>query len=226
MSFYNWRILLLMITAAAGLAACSPEDDAVTSGSQKPNPTNSPPAISGTPITQATVGTAYIFQPTASDADGDTLTFSASGLPSWATINQQSGRISGTPGAVDVGTTAAILVRVSDGTSSASLPSFRITVSGGNQSPPPSNSGGTAELNWTAPTHNTDGSPLSDLAGYFVYHGTNPDNLIQIAEVQGAQSTSHTVPALGSGTHYFAVTAYNSLRVESARSPIGSKSFP
>jgi hypothetical protein len=228
MSINNWRILLLAVTASAGLAACSPEDTVVKSGSPSPSQNNSPPAIGGAPATQATAGAAYVFQPTASDSDGDALTFTASGLPSWASFNGQSGRISGTPGAGDVGTSPTIVVQVSDGVSAASLPGFRITVAPGSQPPPPppADPTGTAELSWTAPTQNTDGSPLTDLAGYFIYHGTNSNNLQQVAEVQDAQSTSHTVRALASGTHYFAVTAYNSSRVESARSAVGSKIIP
>jgi hypothetical protein len=38
-----------------------------------------------------------------SDPDGDTLAFSATGLPAWAAINPVTGVITGTPGAADVG---------------------------------------------------------------------------------------------------------------------------
>lgn len=222
----NWRLLLLAITASVGLAACSPEEAVVKSGSELPDPANMPPVIGGTPSTEAVAGMAYIFQPVASDSDGDRLTFSASGLPAWASINSQSGLVSGIPGTSDVGTSNSIVIRVSDGTASASLPGFRITVGSGGQTPPPANPTGIAELSWTAPTQNTDGSRLVDLAGYFIYHGTSPDNLRQVAEVQGAQSTSHTISALTAGVHYFAVSAYNTARVESVRSAVGSKSVP
>ena len=50
---------------------------------------NRAPAISGTPPTSVTAGQAYSFQPTASDADGDTLAFSITGRPSWASFNTQ-----------------------------------------------------------------------------------------------------------------------------------------
>src|SRR5205814_8237654 len=45
---------------------------------------NRPPTISGTPATTATTGTAYSFTPTASDPDGDTLTFSITNPPTSA----------------------------------------------------------------------------------------------------------------------------------------------
>ena len=60
-------------------------------------------------------GTAYSFTPTASDPDGNTLTFSIANKPSWATFNTGTGRLQGTPSAGDVGTTTGIVISVSDG---------------------------------------------------------------------------------------------------------------
>ncbi len=90
-------------------------------------PANTPPTISGNPSTSVQVGTSYSFTPTARDADGDTLTFSITGRPGWATFSTTTGRLSGTPTAT--GTFGPIAISVSDGTASASLPSFSITVS-------------------------------------------------------------------------------------------------
>ena len=56
---------------------------------------NSPPTISGTAPTGAVEVAAYAFQPSASDADGDALTYSASNLPAWLAINAGTGRVSG-----------------------------------------------------------------------------------------------------------------------------------
>src|SRR5690606_24497699 len=81
-------------------------------------------------------GTPYVFTPWATDSDGDTLTFSASGLPAWATINAQTGSVSGTPGQGHVGMTGTIVISVTDGRSPVTLPGFRITVSGENTPPP------------------------------------------------------------------------------------------
>ena len=60
--------------------------------------TNLPPVISGTPAASIVAGQAYSFQPSASDPNGDTLTFSISGKPAWATFNTSTGRLNGTPG--------------------------------------------------------------------------------------------------------------------------------
>ena len=84
--------------------------------------TNRAPTISGQPSTAVVQGTAYRFQPSASDPDGDTLTFSVSNLPSWASFDTARGILSGTPGAGDVGNYGNITITVSDGQLSASLP--------------------------------------------------------------------------------------------------------
>ncbi|MEO6185834.1 MAG: putative Ig domain-containing protein [Steroidobacteraceae bacterium] len=87
---------------------------------------NVAPTITGVPSTAATVGDDYSFTPTALDANQDPLTFSAQNLPSWASINTRTGAISGRPSAA--GTHSGIVVTVSDGTATASLAGFTITV--------------------------------------------------------------------------------------------------
>lgn len=82
---------------------------------------------------------------------------------------------------------------------------------------------GEARLSWAAPTQNTDGSPLTNLAGYRVLYGPSPTTLNQTAQVT---STSFTVPNLAPGTWYFAVRAYTTSGVESANSNLASKVIP
>ncbi|MEX1267089.1 MAG: putative Ig domain-containing protein, partial [Woeseia sp.] len=89
---------------------------------------NVPPEIGGTPPTSVLVGSAYNFTPTASDADGDTLVFSINNAPSWASFASATGRLSGTPGTGDAGTYSGISISVTDGTDTATLPSFSIVV--------------------------------------------------------------------------------------------------
>jgi hypothetical protein len=81
---------------------------------------------------------------------------------------------------------------------------------------------GTATLTWVAPTENANGTPITDLAGYTVYYGTNPSDLTQSVEVSGGTSTSAAVANLPAGTYYFAVAAYNSLGVQSEPSNVAS----
>lgn len=89
---------------------------------------NRAPAISGTPTTTVAGGSAYSFTPTGFDADDDSLTFSISNKPSWASFSTSTGSLTGTPTGADAGTASGIVITVSDGTASASLTSFDITV--------------------------------------------------------------------------------------------------
>jgi len=91
---------------------------------------NTAPTISGTPSTNAKAGTEYSFTPSGADSDtGDTLTYSITNKPSWATFNTTTGVLSGTPTNSDTGEYAGIVISVSDGTLSADLATFTITVS-------------------------------------------------------------------------------------------------
>jgi hypothetical protein len=110
------------------------------------------------------------------------------------------------------------VITVSDGTTTASLPAFTITVT-------QSSATGTATLSWSAPTQNSDGSSLTNLAGYRVYHGTSSSSLTDVVDVPGAAVTSYTWNQLASGTHYFAVSAYASTGAESTQSAVVSKTI-
>lgn len=96
---------------------------------------NRAPLISGTPSSNATAGSAYSFVPTASDPDGDTVTFSITNKPAWATLNATTGALQGTPGVGNVGTTSGIVITASDGSASTSLAAFSITVNAANAPP-------------------------------------------------------------------------------------------
>jgi hypothetical protein len=179
---------------------------------------NTAPVISGTPATNVSAGSIYSFAPVASDADGNTLAFSIVGKPSWATFSTSSGSLTGTPGNAQVGSYSGIVISASDGSTSTSLPAFTITVT--------APATGAATLSWSVPTLNTDGSSLTDLAGFRVYHGTSANSLTDVADVPGASASGYTWTQLASGTHYFAVAAYSSSEGESAMSSIGSKTIP
>jgi hypothetical protein len=77
-----------------------------------------------------------MFRPTASDSNGNPLSFSVKGKPTWATFSIASGQLSGTPSTAQTGTYSGILISVSDGTSSASLPAFSIQVATPANQPP------------------------------------------------------------------------------------------
>lgn len=96
---------------------------------------NSVPTILGTPATNVAQGTLYNFMPIAADADGNSLVFDITNRPSWAGFNTATGALSGTPSNADVGMTTAIVISVSDGVLSASLPAFNLTVTNVNDAP-------------------------------------------------------------------------------------------
>lgn len=76
-----------------------------------------------------------------------------------------------------------------------------------------------ADLSWLAPTQNADGSALTNLAGYKIYYGTDPANLDQVISIADPAALARKVTPLAAGVHYFAMTAYNSINVESVRTP-------
>lgn len=96
---------------------------------------NMPPVIDGVPAASVIVGRTYSFTPFGWDPDGDLLSYSIQNMPSWATFNPASGRLSGVPGSGAEGTYANIAITVSDNDSSASLPAFTIDVVAANRAP-------------------------------------------------------------------------------------------
>ena len=152
----------------------------------------------------------------ATEVVGATLAFSIQNRPSWATFSTTTGRLSGTPSAA--GTTSNIVISVSDGTTSVSLPAFSITAN--------SVTLGSATLSWVAPTQNTDGTALTNLAGYRIAYGTSASALNQTIELSNPSLTTYVVDDLAPGTWYFAVKAYTSAGAESALSNVASKTIP
>lgn len=218
------RALAMALSLAVLVTACGGGGDSSGTGSQtdppgggsNPPPTsgNHAPTISGTPSTQLRVGEAYSFTPSAADSDGDTLTFSVTNKPSWLTFTASTGRLSGTPAAGDVGNFANISISVSDGKTSTSLSAFGVSVT--------QITNGSAQLNWGAPTQNTDGSALTNLSGYRVLYGRSADNLNQTIAVTNPSINSYLVPDLSSGTWYFSVVTVNAAGTESSRSNVVS----
>ncbi|QTR48850.1 ImpA family metalloprotease [Candidatus Thiothrix anitrata] len=94
------------------------------------------PEITGTPATTVNVGESYNFTPTASDEDDDTKTFAITNKPAWAEFDETTGVLSGTPAGTDVGTSAGIVISVTDGKSTpVSLAAFNIEVIQPNRAP-------------------------------------------------------------------------------------------
>jgi len=207
----------LAILAAIALAGCGGGGDGEPAAAQATGP-NSAPTIQGSPSTSVTAGQAYSFQPTASDPDGDSLTFSVSNKPAWAAFNASTGKISGTPTAADVATYSNIRVTVSDGKGgSASTAMFAITVT--------DLGSGSVTLSWTPPTQNEDGTALTNLSGYEVRYGKDQANLDRSVQVTNPSINTYVVDSLTSGTWFFAVRSLSSSGISSALSNTASKTI-
>src|SRR5262249_30901180 len=70
-------------------------------------------------------------------------------------------------------------------------------------------------LSWSAPTDNTDGSPLVDLKGYKIRIGTSSGVYTQTVNLDNAGLDRYVLDNLSAGTYYFAISAYNSAGTES-----------
>jgi hypothetical protein len=209
-------IAMALLAAACGGGG---DGDTAQSAPQNPGPGggNAPPTIQGQPGTSVAAGQAYNFRPTAADANNDSLTFTAANLPSWAALNQSTGAVTGTPDNADVGTYSGITITVSDGTASASLSAFAITVTDIGT--------GAATLSWTPPTQNSDGSALTDLSGFRIAYGRSAGSLDRSVSLTNPSLNRYMVENLSSGTWFFAVSAVNSQGVASNASNVASKTI-
>lgn len=178
--------------------------------------TNSLPRIGGTPATSVTAGQAYSFTPTASDPEGQRLTFSIAGKPAWAAFDAATGRLYGTPSESHVGTASGIVISASDGIDSAALPAFSVQVRSASVSR-------SAALSWLPPTSNVDGTPVTNLAGYRIAYGQNASSLNLSLNIPSPAVTSAVIENLATGTWYFAVKAYTTANVESDLSNLAQK---
>jgi hypothetical protein len=181
------------------------------------SPVNNPPTIGGSPSTLVEEGSNYSFTPSASDPDGDALTFSITGKPAWASFNTSTGALTGVPSAADVGVYEGISISVTDGVDTASLAVFSIEVVAANSST------GSVTLSWTPPTENEDGSPLVDLSGYRIYWGTTSGNYPNSVTIDNSGITTYVIDSLATGTYEFVATSFNAAGIESAYSNPATK---
>ncbi len=168
---------------------------------------NNSPTISGNPPPAVLFGEMYDFRPEATDRDGDSLNFEILNKPNWADFDVTTGRLSGVPTLVNVGTYRDIVISVADNRNKVYLRAFSITVS--------QSALGSVTLSWLPPTRYTDGSPLVDLAGYKIFYGRDSGAYDHEIHVVNPGLTSYVVGNLVPDTYYFAATSFNLSGVES-----------
>jgi hypothetical protein len=208
--------MCVVLAFTATLAACgggpateelqSPPATTTTPPSTTTPSSNNAPVISGTAPATVTAGQNYTFTPTAMDADQDKLTFTIANKPAWASFDSSTGRLSGTPAAVQAGNYAGIQIGATDGKDTATL-SFAITVYG----PTGNNS---VTVSWIPPTQNTDGSAAT-LSGYRIYYGSASGRYTTIVPISNPGLTRYVIDNLPAGTYFFIVTAVSAAGDES-----------
>ncbi|WP_037457713.1 DUF4347 domain-containing protein, partial [Shewanella sp. HN-41] len=174
---------------------------------------NSAPTILGTPATSVAQGMLYNFMPTAADADGNSLVFDITNRPSWASFNTTTGELSGTPTNADVGVTTAIVISVSDGVLSASLPAFNITVSNVNDAPTISSTALTAAIQDAAYSYSFVASD-SDVGDVLTLSAVTKPNWLSFNAASGVLSGTPSNVDVGAHAVILRVTDTDGLTAE------------
>jgi hypothetical protein len=205
----------------SGGATPSAQNDAPPSVAvPAPAAVNRAPTITTDSSAVARVGETYDYQPVATDPDGDTLRFTANNLPPWASMDPNTGRITGTPGENDLGEYEAITIVVADVSGQTESNPFTITVV--DDTPVAT---GVASLRWEMPPSKVDGSPLDDLAGYRILYGRTADDLDRSVLISSPTTTSYQFATLSPGIWYFAVVAVNAGGLEGPATTPAQKSI-
>jgi hypothetical protein len=84
---------------------------------------------------------------------------------------------------------------------------------------------GIASVSWTKPTQNTDGSALTDLAGFIVRYGTDAAALSSLISVISPSATGAQIENLEPGNWYFEVAALTTANVVGLYSPAVSETI-
>ena len=96
---------------------------------------NDAPVITTSEVTSVNEDASYSYTFAASDVDvGDSVTLSATTIPSWLSFNAGTGVLSGTPGNSDVGAHSVVL-KATDTNGAVSQQSFTVTVANVNDAP-------------------------------------------------------------------------------------------
>lgn len=153
-----------------------------------------------------TAGATQQFTATGTYSDGSTQNITTA--VTWSSSNTGAAQISNASGsnglATGVGAGTATITAASGSVSGTAPLTVTAVISG------------STTLSWDAPTTNTDGTPLTDLAGYKIHYGTSSGNYTKMIDVGNV--TTYVVSNLVPGTYYFTVTTYDTAGFESSYS--------
>jgi hypothetical protein len=85
--------------------------------------------------------------------------------------------------------------------------------------PQPASTGSVA-LSWVAPLTNSDGTTLTNLAGYYIHYGNTTAAMNNVIHVPTAGLTIYVIDNLPKGKYYFSISSYSAAGVESPPSPV------
>ncbi len=160
--------VIVWVLAAFALAGCGGGSSGAPSSA--PNSIVTEPFIMhGVPMQVVAAGTSYRYEPSVSNPYGRALAYVVVNKPDWATFNEATGELTGTPEASDIGTSGNISIEASDGSGQASAGPFRIRVIPEMRTPSAPRAG-LLSIAGTAPTSITAGD-----AYRFVPSVTDPD---------------------------------------------------
>ena len=208
--------ILIIMTSAILISGCGGAQNKVKVEADRnptpilvPTPENSVPTITGPPTSSLLAHTDYSFLPVAKDDDNDTLVFSIINQPSWAVFDTSTGGLKGTP--TEISTYTNILISVSDGESTAYLPSFDINVL---------NPLHDITITWSAPTIDMNGDDIENLTGFKIMYSQQRDNLNNTISINDASMTNTLITGLESGLYFFSMTATTLHGIESDNADI------
>lgn len=170
-------------------------------------------SLTGTPPTTVNADQLYAFRPTFSGPRYGTLVFEIVNKPVWAVFSVFSGQLIGTPKPNEGGAYNNIRISVTDGKTRVTLRDFSITVRAPSQ--PRS-----LTISWEPPARNTDGTTITDLAGYRIYLGRSKTAMTPRATITNPGVSRYFIEPVESGQHYVAVTAFNKQGHESTLSEV------
>jgi hypothetical protein len=208
-------ILAASVMLAGGCLSKSESSTGQKPGVVASGVNNRAPTIFGTPNSAVMTGDTYSFTPSASDADGDPMTFSIANKPRWASFDTTTGRLSGQALLGDEGLYQRISISVTDGGATSSLPEFSIQVT--------QTALGSMTLTWIAPTENSDGTVLTDLAGYNLYYGVSAGNYPNRIRINNPSISTYIIENLLPDTYFVVATSFNASGIESVFSNMATK---
>jgi len=154
---------------------------------------NQAPSFTSSPVTTAAEGEPYAYQATASDPDGNPVTFAKVGGPAWINVSS-SGAVTGTPPSGSAGT-VAVSLSVSDNGSPAltATQAYDVAVAATFASWQSQNFNLPAEASIAGPDQDPDGDGLFNLIEYALKTSAKTPNSVRLMEGVSFDAGGHLV---------------------------------